>query len=152
RHRRLLVRLFLVELAASLVFAGGVAAALFQRFGSRSLFARGVAGDDAVLVSTILSSSGTFTALGVVGLAWVFAYAIFSLYLGVGLLGAFAGRWFAEAAGDRFGVFFRLWLWSLLFWAVALGIGVFGFAALTLELEDVLASGLLVGWPLLALA
>jgi len=152
RHRRLLVRLFLVELAASLVFAGGVAAALFLRFGSRPLFARGVAGDDAALASAILSSSGTFTALGAVGLAWVFGYALLSVYLGAGLLGAFAGRRFAEAAGERFGAFFRLWLWSLLPWAVALGVGALGFAALAPELEDALAPGLLVGRPLLALA
>lgn len=151
RHRRLLARLFLVELAASLLFAGGVAAALFLRFGSRPLFARGVAGDDAALASAILSSSGAFTALGAVGIAWLVGYALLSLYLGAGLLGAFAGRRFADAAGERFGAFFRLWLWSLLPWGVGLGVAVLGFGALAPELEDFLTPGLLVGRPLLAL-
>jgi len=151
RHARLLLVLFLVELAASLIFAAGVAAALVLRFGSRPLFARGVAGDDAALASAILSSGGAFSALGAVGLAWLLGYAILSLYLGAGLLGAFAGDRFADAAGERFGVFLRLWLWSLLPWGVGLGVCAFGFAALAPDLEDFLTPGLTVGRPLLAL-
>jgi len=148
---RLLVRLFLVEVAASLVFIGGAALALRDRFGVRPLFARGVAGDDEALASVIGAEPGVFHSIGWVGIAWALTWALFSLYLGAGLLGAFAGRRFGETAGQKFGAFLRLWLYALLPWAIGLAVCGAGIAAADLETEDLLTLSRAIGRPLVAL-
>jgi hypothetical protein len=147
-HRRLLGGLFLVELAASLAFVLGTYLALVGTVGGYPLFARAVRGDDAALLSLLSERGPVFSAILALGVGWALGYALLSLYLGAGLLGAFAGRGFAATAGPRYWAFLRLWLLALVPWALALGACAAGIACVDLGGEDLLSRARMVGRPL----
>jgi hypothetical protein len=151
-HPRLVLALYLVELGTSLLFAAAAGAVFVDRYGHRPLFARGVAGDDPALALALLHERGALSTLVWLGLAWALGWALVSLYLGAGLLGAFAGRGFGATAGARVGAFARLWLATLVPWAVVLLVAGLGLVAVGLELDDTLALGRMIGRAVLGLA
>jgi hypothetical protein len=122
RHRRLAIALYLVQLFVSLLFLLVVERVLASSFGHRPLFARGVGGDTEALLLSLLPRMSVNYALAIAGLALAFGYLVFSLYLIAGLVGVFAGRVFGEAASRWFLPYLRLWLWSLIPYAVGAAI------------------------------
>jgi hypothetical protein len=118
RQRRLAVALYLVQLFVSLLFLVIVERALASTFGHRPLFAHGVAGNtEALLLSFGPHMAATHT-LAITGMGLVFGYLVLSLFLTGGLVGVFAGRSFGDAALRGFVPYLRLWLWSLIPYAV----------------------------------
>jgi hypothetical protein len=113
RHRWLVVSLYVVQLLVSLVFLVAAQQIFASAFGHRPLFARGVGGDTEALILS-MASSPVGSTLTILAIAMAFAYMVLSLYLNAGLIGAFAGRSFGEAAGRWFLPYVRLWLWSLI--------------------------------------
>ena len=148
----LVAALYGVQLTVSLLFVLGGTLALNGRFGNRPLFARGVGGDDAALISALTAQPGIVSSFTGAAVSLALGYSLLSLYLGAGLLGAFAGRPFGDVAARRFFAFFRLWLLALVPWAIGLVICGIGIHVADLALDDLVAQRLMVGRPLLALA
>jgi len=118
RQRRLALALYLVQLFVSLLFLVIVERALASTFGHRPLFAHAVAGNtEALLLSFGPHMAATHT-LAITGLGLAFGYLVLSLFLTGGLVGVFAGRSFVDAALRWFLPYLRLWLWSLIPYAV----------------------------------
>ena len=131
RHGRLLAWLYLVELGVASIVTLAVGWTFGEVFAERPIFDRGVAGDLAALALSFQGRTGVVVALACAGVAVLLFWAVFSWYLGAGLLGVFAGRAFGETAASRFWSFARLSLWTLVPWGiafflVALGLGAFG--------------------------
>jgi hypothetical protein len=118
RRRRLVVALYLVQLFVSLLFAVAVEHVLAATFAHRPLFANGVAGDTEALLLSLGARLPLTSALAVSGLALGLGYFVLSLFLIAGLVGAFSGRSFGDAAVRWFPAYLRLWLWSLIPYAI----------------------------------
>jgi len=126
RQRRLAVALYLVQLFVSLLFLVIVERALASTFGHRPLFAHGVAGNTEALLLSFGPHMAMTHTLAITGMGLAFGYLVLSLFLTGGLVGVFAGRSFGDAALRGFLPYLRLWLWSLIPYAVCaavMGIG-----------------------------
>jgi hypothetical protein len=151
-HRLLLVVLYLVQLVTSLAFALIVARWLSDTYAHRPLFAQGVAGDDTALILALLPELSALRALAWAGAGLLVLYALLSIYLGAGLLGAFAGLGFTATARARALAFGRLWLWSLIPYAaggLVLVAGVRSYGPVRADLIDL---GFMAGRLLLSAA
>jgi len=126
RQRRLAIALYLVQLFVSLLFLVIVERALASTFGHRPLFAHGVAGNTEALLLSFAPQMAVTHTLAITGMGLAFGYLVLSLFLTGGLVGVFAGRSFGDTALRWFLPYLRLWLWSLIPYAVcaaAFGIG-----------------------------
>lgn len=85
-------------------------------------------------------------------LAMLLGWKLLSLYLGAGLTGVLAGQRFTQTATDRFPAFFRLSVWSLIFYAMAVLVGLMGLKVADFRLEDIKAWSTVVGVPLAGVA
>jgi hypothetical protein len=148
---RLVLALYVVQLGLGLVFTFAVARTLWSLYAERPLFTRGVAGDATPLVLALLPNRAALGALAWAGIGMLVGYALASLYLGAGLLGALAGRGFGQTAAARFWGFIRLWLWSLIPWSLAALVGFIGMAIVDFSSNDIIAWTTLAGRPLLGL-
>ena len=120
RCARLVAGLYLVEAGVALLFALAAWRTLASLYARHPLFDRGVGGDLGALILALRAHPGALVALAWCGLAVALGYAVLSLYLTAGLLGALDGGRFADHAGARFPAFLRVWLWSLLPYGAAL--------------------------------
>jgi hypothetical protein len=149
---RLAAGLYAVQLGITLVFLLAAARTMTLMYGDLPIFDRAVAGDVVALVGMVQHRPGVLTGIMATGMAMVVGYAVLSWYLSAGTLGALAGDSFTEAAGARFFAFFRVWLWSLIPYAVsliAIGMGV-GVVAAARNPIGALTWFEFVGRPLLA--
>lgn len=117
---RLALALYAVQFGVTLVFLVAVARTFSSLFGASPLFARGVAGDPLALLGALGAEPGAVPALVAAGVALAAGYAVLSWYLAAGTLGALAGDSFSEAAGARFFAYARVWLWSIIPYALSL--------------------------------
>jgi hypothetical protein len=148
---RVVLAVYALQLAVSLIFTAAASLALARVYGDRPLFARGVAGDDAALMLALQAHGDVPRTLFWVGVALLGGWALLSLYLAAGLLGALAGRGFAATAAARFGAFVRLLLWSLIPWLPVAAAAFVGLRAMDFSEGDLVAWDTLVGRPLLFL-
>ena len=118
RQRRLALALYLVQLFVSLLFLVIVERALASTFGHRPLFAHAVAGNTEALLLTFGPQMAVTHTLAITGMGLSFGYLVLSLFLTGGLVGVFAGRSFGDTAIRWFLPYLRLWLWSLIPYAV----------------------------------
>ncbi len=108
-HARLIAALYLVQLGLGAIFIF----IAWRTLPGGPLLARGVAGDDAALLQALPPGLPELRALFWTAAGLLLGYTVVSLYLGAGLLGAFAGRGFSDTASTRFLAFVRLWIWAL---------------------------------------
>ncbi len=127
---RLWLGLYAVQLGVTLVFLMAVARTFSNLFGASPVFDRGVGGDPVALLAVLADQPGAFAALAATGGALATGYAVLSWYLAAGTLGALAGDSFSEAAGARFFAYFRIWLWSIIPYGVALAVAAVGVGAM----------------------
>jgi hypothetical protein len=117
---RLVFGLFLVELLFALAFMLAVQRALSAVFGHHPAFARGVHGDDRVLIAVLEQAAHLLPGLAAAMLAVLIVYAGVSMYTTAGLLGALFGMPFGQAASKHALAFVRVWLISVIPFGVGL--------------------------------
>ena len=127
RHRGLVIALYAVQLVISVLFLLAAQLVLSSAFGHRPLFSHGVAGDLGALIQSFSQRTEVAPALLVVGGVLALGYFVLSLFLIPGLIGAFSGLSFGDAAIRWFPAYLRLWLSSLIPYTVCVavvGVGV----------------------------
>ncbi len=149
---RTVFALYLIELLFAMTFMFFVQHALGAIYGHRPLFARGVNGDDAALIASLVDKHEALIALGCGGLAVAMIYACVSFYTTAGLVGVLAGKPFGASAGRRVLAFFRLFVWSILPVFVALVLVGIGGTTLGGSPEEVTHLGPYIGRFLLGAA
>lgn len=151
-HLGVVLALYGLQLAVALTFTFGAALAMARLYAERPLFARGVGGDPLALMLAISEHSPLFTALTWFFLALVGAWALASLALHAGLLGALAGKGFAATVRARAAGFVRLALWSILPWLVVLVAAFVGLRVVGVRDSDLVSWRTIIGPQLLGLA
>lgn len=135
RFPGLVVALYLVQVALSAGAAALMMMLMVRAFGSRPLFDRAMDGDMAALLTSLRGEAGVIVALFWIGVGAVVLYAVVSWFLTAGLIAVFLDapsrgresvRWFGAAGASNFFPFMRLGLWSLLPYAIVLGVAGFG--------------------------
>jgi hypothetical protein len=154
RYPRLVLALYAVQLitsaVAGLVVARGLAAVLAHRPAADAA----ASGDLFALIVIVRDHAPLLSALAWTCLALVILYAVISWFTTAGLLATLTeGPRDRRATAQAFGAgaaanglaFARLWLWSLIPYAVALFITVLALGPLTGDLGDILHLGDLIG-------
>jgi hypothetical protein len=117
---RLWLPLYGVQLFFGLLFTFAAARAFAGAFADRPLFDRAVGGDLVAVYASFRDHAAILSTLLWSGVAIAVGYGVLSWVLAAGLVGALAGRPFAEAAAARWFAFARLWAWALVPNAVAI--------------------------------
>jgi hypothetical protein len=149
QHRITAMMLYLVQFGVGLLFTMVVGWVLNMLYGHRPLFDRGVAGDDAALVFALAPHMATMKALVIFGVALAFAYSLLSQFLTAGLIGTFRGRPFGESATRWFPAYVRVWILSLVPYAVGGVIAMLGSFMLSNGRDDAFSMRVMFGRPLL---
>ena len=135
RFPGLITALYLVQVALSAGAAAVMMMLMVRAFGSRPLFDRAMDGDLAALMLSLRGEAGVVIAMVWLGIGAVVLYAVVSWFLTAGLIAVFLDapsrgresvRWFGAAGASNFFPFMRLGLWSLLPYAIVIGVAGFG--------------------------